>query len=147
MDHSKSDPQQSPEKTIPVPDVPRTACRTSTRKKPVRSNALETPAAPTSRRRAPAASARHKEESSVQRVHGTRRSVRLLEKNMEKLSLMEDGKPGPLKIDELTREIFSGSEESVAISFEKGMSGTCLFNLPGIDSFTCAKNSERSALV
>ena len=133
-----------------VSDVPGTACRTSTRRKLVReepgssqpltrtrggargrvveevdqerSGVLKTPAAPSSRRRAPAASARQKEESSVQKVYGTRRSVRLLEKNMEKLSLREDEKPGPLKIDELTREIFSGS------SFEKGMFCMCLFN-------------------
>ncbi|KAF3432682.1 hypothetical protein FNV43_RR23784 [Rhamnella rubrinervis] len=148
FDQSKSDLQQSPEKTMKVPDVPRTACRTSTRRKPVReqpessqpltrtrggtkgsvveevdqerSNVPKTPAALSSRRRAPAASASQKEETSVQTVYGTRRSVRLLEKNMQKLSMKEDGKPGPLKIDELTREIFSGSEKSDGSSFEKG---------------------------
>lgn len=136
-----------------VPDVSRTAGRTSTRRKPIReepesepltrtrggtrgrvveevdqerSGVPKTPAAPSSRRRAPADSARQKEENSVQKVYGTRRSVRLLEKNMEKLSLKEDGELGPLKIDELTREIFSGSEKSNGSSFEKGMFCICL---------------------
>lgn len=132
-----------------VPDIPRTACRTSTRRKPIkeepessqpltrtrpgtrlrvvgevdqeRSEVPKTPAVLSSRRKTPAASARQKEGSSVLGAYSTRRSVRLLEKNMEKLSLMGDAKHEPLKIDELTKDIFSGSERSDGSSFEKGI--------------------------
>lgn len=132
-----------------VPDIPRTACRTSTRRKPIkeepessqpltrtrcgtrvrvvevvdqeRNEVPKTPAVPSNRRRTPAASARQKEGSAVHGVYSTRRSVRLLGKNMEKLSLMEDAKHEPLKIDQLTKDIFSGSERSDGSSFEKGM--------------------------
>ncbi|KAH7538408.1 hypothetical protein FEM48_Zijuj03G0196300 [Ziziphus jujuba var. spinosa] len=144
---SKFDPQQSPEKSMTVPDIPRTACRTSTRRKPIkeepessqpltrtrcgtrvrvvevvdqeRNEVPKTPAVPSNRRRTPAASARQKEGSAVHGVYSTRRSVRLLGKNMEKLSLMEDAKHEPLKIDQLTKDIFSGSERSDGSSFEK----------------------------
>lgn len=122
-----------------TPNVPRTTCRTSARRKPISKEpessqiltrtrrttrqggvaeeadqesievVPKTPAAPSSRRRAPPVSARQKteaqkEESSVQRAYSTRRSVRLLEKTMEELSLVDNRKIQPSKIDELSKE-------------------------------------------
>ncbi|KAK3229568.1 hypothetical protein Dsin_001449 [Dipteronia sinensis] len=71
-------------------------------------NLVQTPAAPASRRRAPTASARSKVEAgSVQQgVYSTRRSVRLLEKTMEELSLKERVMPEPMKM-----EVFDEIEE------------------------------------
>ncbi|KAI9157068.1 hypothetical protein LWI28_016499 [Acer negundo] len=76
----------------------------------------QTPAAPAIRRRAPAASARSKVEAgSVQQgVYSTRRSVRLLEKTMEELSLKERVMPGPVKMevfDETEKRDVSGNLE------------------------------------
>lgn len=138
-----------------TPNVPRTTCRTSARRKPIskepessqiltrtsrttrRGGVAEeadqesievvpkTPAAPSSRRRAPPVSARQKtetqkEESSVQRAYSTRRSVRLLEKTMEELSLVENRKIQPLKIDDL-------SKEETAADSSLTMSGNLIF--------------------
>ncbi|TXG48691.1 hypothetical protein EZV62_024566 [Acer yangbiense] len=129
---------QLPEKMVPEsPSIPRTATRTATRRKPIKEepvtqpttrtrrttrkaidqdldlenknvNLAQTPAAPASRRRAPAASARSKVEAgSVQQgVYSTRRSVRLLEKTMEELSLKERVMPEPVKM-----EVFDETEE------------------------------------
>ncbi|KAF5450869.1 hypothetical protein F2P56_031187 [Juglans regia] len=189
------------ETVIGLPDIPRTACRTSTRRKPIKeeseisqtltrsrrgtngritkdidqenndANAPITPAGPNSRRRAPAASAcrniekqlreddenekieaqgrndvpktpaitssrrraptapGHKKletqngDSSVQRVYSTRRSVRLLEQNMEKLSIMENGKEEPAKVDDLFEEPGNTSERpEVSVELEKNIS-------------------------
>ncbi|KAJ9185565.1 hypothetical protein P3X46_005183 [Hevea brasiliensis] len=173
----RSNPQESPERTTNA--EPRTACRTSTRRKPINVepessqpvtrtrratrrtvaeeaeqenknvNLLETPAMLTTRRRAPAASAprkmdaqlmelgedeklvgqeksdvpetpatrtsqrkapavstrrkteAQKDEKSVQRVYGTRKSVRLLEKSMADLSLKEKWRVEAVKIEGL----------------------------------------------
>ncbi|PQM41246.1 microtubule-associated protein futsch [Prunus yedoensis var. nudiflora] len=144
LNQSKSDPQQSPEKTMNGSlSIPRTAGRTSTRRKPIqvepessqpltqsrrgtrravsdemdqeKTEVPKTPAAPNTRRRAPAASARQnttqKENPSVQSVYNTRRSVRLLEKNMAKLSLDYENSMS-FKMDELSTEINNGSEKS-----------------------------------
>ncbi|PON98391.1 hypothetical protein TorRG33x02_056250 [Trema orientale] len=81
-----------------------------------------TPAAMSAHRRAPSISAHPKmeapkDESSVQqRVYSTRRSVRLLEKTMEKLTLTVEGRNiQPLKMeDELCDEIANGSSENEA---------------------------------
>ncbi|KAH0978646.1 hypothetical protein GBA52_005823 [Prunus armeniaca] len=141
LNQSKSDPQQSPEKTMNGSlSIPRTAGRTSTRRKPIqvepessqpltqsrrgarravseemdqeKTEVPKTPAAPNTRRRAPAASARQnttqKENPSVQSVYNTRRSVRLLEKNMAKLSLDYENSMS-FKMDELSTEINNGS--------------------------------------
>ncbi|CAL9009003.1 unnamed protein product [Prunus brigantina] len=141
LNQSKSDPQQSPEKTMNGSlSIPRTAGRTSTRRKPIqvepessqpltqsrrgtrravseemdqeKTEVPKTPAAPNTRRRAPAASARQnttqKENPSVQSVYNTRRSVRLLEKNMAKLSLDYESSMS-FKMDELSTEINNGS--------------------------------------
>lgn len=161
---------QWPEKTVATesPLIPRTAYRTSTRKKSIKedpdtvqpmtktcrtarkpldkdlgqknqnANVAETPAVPVSRRRAPAASAskkmgtqvkdnvekemscgvktetpmaqtgrgrvaqvgstRRKLEESVQRVYSTRRSVRLLEKTLDDLSLKDVAKEESVKM-------------------------------------------------
>jgi hypothetical protein len=75
-----------------------------------KNNVPKTPAARSSRRRAPAVSARGKleaqnEEKSVQRVYSTRHSVRLLEKGMEGLGLKEKERVRPLKMDGLCWEI------------------------------------------
>lgn len=183
------------------PDIPRTACRTSTRRKPIKDepkstqplsrtrrgtrgrttedidqenkdvNVPITPAAPSGSRRAsaaalsrrnietqmredeedkkkeaqgrsavpssrgrpPVASARRKletqkEVNSVQRVYSTRRSVRLLENNMAKLSMMENGSAEPIKIDrDLFEEMGNSSERSeVSVEVEKNIQGMCL---------------------
>ncbi|KAG6655746.1 hypothetical protein I3843_05G212600 [Carya illinoinensis] len=189
------------EAVIGLPDIPRTACRTSTRRKPIKeeseisqtltrsrrgtngripkdidqenndANAPITPAGPNSRRRAPAASAcrniekqlREDDENekieaqgrndvpktpaitssrrrapnapahtkletqngdtSVQRVYSTRRSVRLLEQNMEKLSIMENGKEEPAKADDLFEEPSNTSQRpEVSVELEKNIS-------------------------
>ncbi|PON38989.1 hypothetical protein PanWU01x14_308050 [Parasponia andersonii] len=137
---------------IGSPDVPRTCCRTSTRRRPFkaepessqpaltrsrrgtrrgvveeeavdfeRNEIPNTPAALSARRRAPSISAHSKleapkDESSVQqRVYSTRRSVRLLEKTMEKLTLKEEDRNiQPLKMDELCDEIANGSSQNEA---------------------------------
>jgi hypothetical protein len=75
-----------------------------------KNNVPKTPAANSCRRMAPAVSARRKveaqkEEVSVQRVYSTRQSLRLLEKSMGGMSLKEKGSVGPLKMDELCKEI------------------------------------------
>ncbi|KAG2709323.1 hypothetical protein I3760_05G233400 [Carya illinoinensis] len=190
------------EAVIGLPDIPRTACRTSTRRKPIKeeseisqtltrsrrgtngripkdidqenndANAPITPAGPNSRRRAPVASAcrniekqlREDDENEkieaqgrndvpktpaitssrrrapnapahtqletqngdtlVQRVYSTRRSVRLLEQNMEKLSIMENGKEEPAKVDDLFEEPSNTSQRpEVSVELEKNISG------------------------
>ncbi|KAG2709322.1 hypothetical protein I3760_05G233400 [Carya illinoinensis] len=189
------------EAVIGLPDIPRTACRTSTRRKPIKeeseisqtltrsrrgtngripkdidqenndANAPITPAGPNSRRRAPVASAcrniekqlREDDENEkieaqgrndvpktpaitssrrrapnapahtqletqngdtlVQRVYSTRRSVRLLEQNMEKLSIMENGKEEPAKVDDLFEEPSNTSQRpEVSVELEKNIS-------------------------
>ncbi|KAK0592204.1 hypothetical protein LWI29_015141 [Acer saccharum] len=147
---------QLPEKVVPEsPSIPRTATRTATRRKPIKEepetqpttrtrrttrkaidqdldlenknvNLAQTPAAPASRRRAPAASARSKVEAgSVQQgVYSTRRSVRLLEKTMEELSLKERVMPEPVKtevFDETEERDVSGNLEKT-IDFSSGES-------------------------
>ncbi|KAJ7982695.1 Zinc finger, CCHC-type [Quillaja saponaria] len=88
---------------------------------------LETPAAPASRRRAAGLTASRKietpiEGSSVQRAYSTRRSVRLLEKNMSKMDLLDDTeKTEPLTIDEISEETSCGTEISYAsVEVKKG---------------------------
>ena len=167
MNQSKSDPQQVPEDAvIGSPDLLRTCCRTSTRRKSIKEEpeslqpltrtrggtrrgvaeaAVEqerneippkTPAAAarSTHRRAPSVSIQKqkteapKDESSVQRVYSTRRSVRLLEKTLEELTLMEDRNIQPVKMDDLSEEMAIGSEKSDGSS-ENGMSCYCLFIL------------------
>ncbi|KAJ6877560.1 hypothetical protein NC651_030343 [Populus alba x Populus x berolinensis] len=75
-----------------------------------KNNVAKTPAANSCRRMAPAVSARRKveaqkEEVSVQRVYSTRQSLRLLERSMGGMSLKEKGSVGPLKMDDLCKEI------------------------------------------
>ncbi|KAG6752078.1 hypothetical protein POTOM_044297 [Populus tomentosa] len=75
-----------------------------------KNNVPKTPAANSCRRMAPAVSARRKveaqkEEVSVQRVYSTRQSLRLLERSMGGMSLKEKGSVGPLKMDDLCKEI------------------------------------------
>ncbi|XP_030935192.1 uncharacterized protein LOC115960431 isoform X1 [Quercus lobata] len=90
-----------------------------------RSDVVETPVVPSTRRKAPATSALRKleTENSVQRVYSTRHSVRLLEKNLGKMSLVENGKSEPVKIDDLSEEMANSSEISeLSVQFEKEMS-------------------------
>ena len=79
-----------------------------------RSDVVETPVVPSTRRRAPATLALWKleTENSVQRVYSTRHSVRLLAKNLGKMSLVENGKSEPVKIDDLSEEMANSSEIS-----------------------------------
>ncbi|KAJ4846367.1 hypothetical protein Tsubulata_010972 [Turnera subulata] len=70
----------------------------------------ETPAIQSSRRRASAAASRkkteaQKEEESVLKVYTTRRSVRILEKSMTKLSLNDSGSVEPVKMNGLCQEV------------------------------------------
>ena len=93
-----------------------------------RSDVVETPVVPSTRRKAPATSALRKleTENSVQRVYSTRHSVRLLEKNLGMMSLVENGKSQPVKIDDLSEEMANSSEISeLSVQFEKEMSGMC----------------------
>ncbi|KAM1407652.1 hypothetical protein ACFX2F_002203 [Malus domestica] len=147
---------QSPQKTMNGSlSIPRTAGRTSVRRKPIieepessqtltrsrrgtrREVAEEvvdqektevvpkTPAAPSTRRRAPAASAcqkmeTQKETASVQKsVYNTRRSVRLLEKTMASLSLGYENTM-PLKMNELSTEMNNDSEKTDDGSVDEG---------------------------
>ncbi|KAM1613826.1 hypothetical protein PS2_002272 [Malus domestica] len=149
---------QSPQKTMNGSlSIPRTAGRTSVRRKPIieepessqtltrsrrgtrREVAEEvvdqektevvpkTPAAPSTRRRAPATSAcqkmeTQKETSSVQKsVYNTRRSVRLLEKTMASLSLGYENTM-PLKMNELSTEMNNDSEKTGDCSVDEGSS-------------------------
>lgn len=193
LNPSDSDLSKPAEETLTgSPGIPRTACRTSTRRKPIKEepkstqplsctrrgtrgktaedideenkdvNVPITPAAPSGRRRAPAASASRnietqmredekneakgrsavpssrgrppvasarrklepkKEDNSVQRVYSTRRSVRLLENSMAKLSMMEKGNAEPEKIErDLFEEMTNSSERSeVSVEVEKNI--------------------------
>ncbi|KAJ9678553.1 hypothetical protein PVL29_020664 [Vitis rotundifolia] len=139
LNPSESQNPQSPEKPeIGSPEIPRTVCRTSTRRRPIKaaeepessqtltrthrgtrrikeevnrekSEVPQTPAVPSSRKRAPAASARQKtvtrvEKSSVQRVYSTRRSARL----SEKLARTE---PMEVEFSKVMTKDFDGDEE------------------------------------
>nr|XP_023874282.1 uncharacterized protein LOC111986827 isoform X2 [Quercus suber] len=89
------------------------------------SDVVETPVVPSNRRRAPATSALRKleTENSVQRVYSTRHSVRLLEKNLGEMSLVENGKSEPVKIDDMSEDMTNNSEISEhSVQFEKEMS-------------------------
>ncbi|KAB2612202.1 hypothetical protein D8674_042002 [Pyrus ussuriensis x Pyrus communis] len=149
---------QSPQKTMNGSlSIPRTAGRTSVRRKPIieepessqtltRSHRVtrravaeevvdqektevvpKTPAAPSTRRRAPATSAckkmeTQKETASVQKsVYNTRRSVRLLEKTMASLSLGYENTM-PLKMNELSTEMNNDLEKTDDGSVDKGSS-------------------------
>ena len=90
-----------------------------------RSDVVETPVVPSTRRRAPATSALWKleTENSVQQVYSTRHSVRLLDKNLGKMSLVENGKSEPVKIDDFSEEMANSSEISeLSVQFGKEMS-------------------------
>ncbi|KAL5564501.1 hypothetical protein UlMin_027665 [Ulmus minor] len=127
LNKSTSDSQQFPEETmIGSPEAPRTSCRTTTRQKPIKeeqgnSDVHNSPAPLTSRRRAVPVSARQrtesrKVESLVQRVYSTRRSVRLLEKTMEKLTMDEDGNTESIKMDDLDDDSTNFGDNSQTIS-------------------------------
>ncbi|KAJ0014796.1 hypothetical protein Pint_21582 [Pistacia integerrima] len=81
----------------------------------------ETPMAQTGRRRAAqVGSTRRKlEEEPVQRVYSTRRSVRLLEKSLADLSLKDEEKEEPVKMDVLdeTEEKDASSKFPICVSF------------------------------
>ncbi|KAM7251407.1 hypothetical protein ACFE04_023290 [Oxalis oulophora] len=104
------------------PHVSVTATKTATRKKPIPSarklvsdedgDVPYTPAVQTGRRRAPAASALKKvEEATVQHGYSTRRSVRLLEKCMDQLTLSENSIE-PVKMGLLDNDIKEKKEET-----------------------------------
>lgn len=85
----------------------------------------KTPAVPKSKKRVTAASARNN-RASEQRVYSTRRSVRLLGKNMESLNLGEEGKMEPdavhMSFDEMPNS--SGLQIMNALFFL-----VCIFDL------------------
>lgn len=118
--------------------VSRTAARTTARRAPTKKTVGEegghektevppkTPPAPSTRRRAPVASACQKTETltetaSVQRAYSTRRSVRLLGKTMSNMSLDKDNTMAS-SIDELSVDTMDCSEQSES-SVAKGKSG------------------------
>ncbi|KAJ6291173.1 hypothetical protein OIU76_023267 [Salix suchowensis] len=133
------DIQQSPEKAMSgSAKAPQTSARTSTRirtstasaRQKMESTAMEiveqqeknnvpkTPATRSSRRMAPAVSARgkveaQKEQKSVQRVYNTRSAVRLLEKGMEGLGLKEKERVRPLKMDVEIEDVETEDESGV----------------------------------
>ncbi|KAF9661302.1 hypothetical protein SADUNF_Sadunf19G0054000 [Salix dunnii] len=133
------DIQQSPEKAMNgSPKASRTSARTSTgirtstasARQKMESKAMEiveqqeknnvpkTPATRSSRRMAPAVSARGKveaqnEQKSVQRVYSTRSAVRLLEKGMEGLDLKEKERVRPLKMDVEIEDVGTKDESGV----------------------------------
>lgn len=148
--------QQEPESVLS------TRSRRSTRKVPdqkavqecVGTHLQETPAAPATRRRVHAASARRKVEMidqedkkdelkqnvpeddpvmesrqkkpSVQKVYSTRRSVRLLEKTMASLTLADKTTIEPIKMNELDMETAAKEVKEVEdVKNEYGMSFSC----------------------
>lgn len=147
--------QQEPESVLS------THSRRSTRKVPdqkaaqecVGTQLQETPAAPATRRRVHATSARRKVEMidqdrkdelnknvpeddpvmesrqkkpSVQKVYSTRRSVRLLEKTMASLTLADKTTIEPIKMNELDMETAAKEVKEVdEIKNEYGMSFSC----------------------
>lgn len=109
-----------------------------------KSDMPETSAMQSSRSRALAVSAQQKmkpqEEKSVQRTYSTRRSVRLLEKSMEELSLRDTGRVDHVKIDGLCKEI-EGLDE------KQDESGMCLCNYSLTVTFCCTFLLEYVCLV
>ena len=122
------------EKVVGTPDGHRTASRTSTRRKDV--NVPVTPAMPSTRRRAPSISTRRKKEAQMPedeknggqgkptdvpitpaapttrtRAYNTRRSVRLLEKNMSRMNLLETD-IGLVKIDDVSEDSSNVSQKT-----------------------------------
>ncbi|XP_054791632.1 LOW QUALITY PROTEIN: uncharacterized protein LOC129297304 [Prosopis cineraria] len=105
-------------------------------------NVPVTPAVPTTRRRAPAASTRRKKEderpndqvpktpaASNSRVkstsaYNTRKSVRLLEKNLSKMSLVEKEETGSVKVDDETSEELTSFSKQIedSVDSENGAS-------------------------
>ncbi|KAJ6697127.1 hypothetical protein OIU85_003483 [Salix viminalis] len=83
-----------------------------------KNNVPKTPATRSSRRMAPAVSARGKveaqnEQKSVQRVYNTRSAVRLLAKGMEGLGLKEKERVRPLKMDVEIEDVETKDESGV----------------------------------
>lgn len=100
-----------------------------------RNDVPKTPAITSSRRRAPAATAHTKLEiqngdNSVQRVYSTRRSVRLLEQNMAKLSIMEIGMEEPAEVDLFVEPTNTSERSEFSVEVEKNISGMRLVNIP-----------------
>ncbi|XP_054813044.1 uncharacterized protein LOC129313725 isoform X2 [Prosopis cineraria] len=105
-------------------------------------NVPVTPAVPTTRRRAPAASTRRKKEderpndqvpktpaASNSRVkstsaYNTRKSVRLLEKNLSKMSLVDKEETGSVKVDDETSEELTSFSKQIedSVDSENGAS-------------------------
>lgn len=123
--------KEEPESSQPLTRTTRRAATRKTVAEEVDQEKTEvppkTPAAPSTRRRAPAASARQKTEAqtetttSVQRAYSTRRSVRLLGKTMAKMSLDKENTMAS-SIEELSTDTTNFSEQSEG-SVVKGKSG------------------------
>ncbi|KAK9914659.1 hypothetical protein M0R45_038425 [Rubus argutus] len=114
--------KEEPESSQPLTRTTRRAATRKTVAEEVDQEKTEVPqktpaAAPTTRRRAPAASARQKTEAqtetttSVQRAYSTRRSVRLLGKTMAKMSLDKESNMAS-SIEELSTDTTNFSEQS-----------------------------------
>ncbi|MBA0555011.1 hypothetical protein Golob_014079, partial [Gossypium lobatum] len=91
-------------------------------------NVTETPATPalrSGRRRPGVGSTRRKVEDTLQTGYGTRRSVRLLEKCMEGLSLKESEKMEPVKADEMVEsEVQNNDGQSEELPLARNLSAS-----------------------
>ncbi|PPS01351.1 hypothetical protein GOBAR_AA19325 [Gossypium barbadense] len=141
---------QSPEKIMnkTSQEIPSTIFRTSTRRKPTKeehqtaqstrakktepevkdqrkSDLVETPALQSGRRKPGVGSTRRKVEDTLQTGYGTRRSVRLLEKCMEGLSLKESEKMEPLKVNEMVEgEVQNNNGQSEELPLARNLSAS-----------------------
>ncbi|KAG4189444.1 hypothetical protein ERO13_A08G223300v2 [Gossypium hirsutum] len=90
-----------------------------------KSDLVETPALQSGRRKPGVGSTRRKVEDTLQTGYGTRRSVRLLEKCMEGLSLKESEKMEPLKVNEMVEgEVQNNNGQSEELPLARNLSAS-----------------------
>ncbi|KAG4135864.1 hypothetical protein ERO13_D08G243500v2 [Gossypium hirsutum] len=120
-------------KNLNVTETPAVTTNTSRRAKKIesevkdqkKSDLVETPALQSGRRRPGVGSTRRKVEDTLQTGYGTRRSVRLLEKCMEGLSLKESEKMEPVKADEMVEsEVQNNNGQSEELPLARNLSAS-----------------------
>ncbi|KAA3471863.1 Zinc finger, CCHC-type [Gossypium australe] len=120
-------------KNLNVTETPAVTTNTSRRAKKTepevkdqrKSDLVETPALQSGRRRPGVGSTRRKVEDTLQTGYGTRRSVRLLGKCMEGLSLNESGKMEPVKVDEMVEgEVQNNNGQSEELPLARNLSAS-----------------------
>ncbi|MBA0853076.1 hypothetical protein Goshw_013145 [Gossypium schwendimanii] len=120
-------------KNLNVTETPAVTTNTSRRAKKIepevkdqkKSDLVETPALRSGRRRPGVGSTRRKVEDTLQTGYGTRRSVRLLEKCMEGLSLKESEKMEPVKADEMVEsEVQNNDGQSEELPLARNLSAS-----------------------